>query len=83
MNIASGKETAILDVIETISKVSGLKADLVFHPPRTGDVERFYLSNVHAQKSIQFTPQVDLAQGIQQTWTDYCGSVKERVEVKK
>jgi len=70
-NISSGKETTILNIIETLSRISGKKAEIEFHPVRKGDVKRFFLSNKKAKKFIYFTPKVKLEEGLKQTWESY------------
>lgn len=73
-NVSSGKETSILDVIETISKISGLKPQITFHAPRQGDVERFYLSGAKAQKFLGFIAKTDIENGLRKVWEAYNAS---------
>ncbi len=67
LNIASGKETCIKDLISRIAEIMNYKRPIVFESPRPGDVRRFIGSNSLAKKLINYKPKIDFDEGLRHT----------------
>jgi UDP-glucose 4-epimerase len=67
LNIASGKETTIKDLISKIAKIMNCKKPIIYDKPRPGDVRRFVGSNSLAKKLINYEPKVSFDQGLRRT----------------
>jgi UDP-glucose 4-epimerase len=60
INVASGKETAIKDLINSICRLMGYNGRIVNRPPRPGDVRRHYADITKARKLLSFEPETSL-----------------------
>lgn len=60
INIGSGKETRIVDLVTKICNIMGYQGKVVFKPPRPGDVRRHYANINKAKILLNFTPQTQL-----------------------
>jgi UDP-glucose 4-epimerase len=60
INIASGKETTIKDLINSICKLMGYDVKIVFRPSRPGDVRRHYADITKARELLSFEPETSL-----------------------
>mgnify|MGYP001050676132 CR=1 FL=1 len=67
INIASGKETSIKDLVSKIATIMNCKKSIVYDKPRPGDVRRFIGSNYLAKKLINYEPKVDFQEGLRRT----------------
>ena len=67
INIASGKERTINEIITTIAEYLECHAPIVYNPPRRGDVRRHFADISLAKKLIGFEPTVPFNEGIKQT----------------
>ncbi|MFA5165756.1 MAG: GDP-mannose 4,6-dehydratase [Candidatus Paceibacterota bacterium] len=67
INIASGQETKIKDLIAAICKELGYKGKIIKKPQRPGDVMRHCADISLAKKLIGFKPKTSLAQGLKKT----------------
>lgn len=69
-NVATGKETSVLDVIENIHKLTKCKPDVKFEMPIEGEILRSYaeISNII---SLGWSPKVTLQEGINKTLEFY------------
>jgi UDP-glucose 4-epimerase len=67
INIASGKERTIKEIITTIAEYLECQAPIVHNPPRPGDVRRHFADISLAEKLIGFEPTVSFKEGIKQT----------------
>lgn len=72
-NVATGNSTSIKDLIDTLSEVSGLKPELVFLPPRKGEVIHSIADISKAQNALGFQPEVSLKQGLTDYWFWFSG----------
>jgi len=72
LNIASGKETNIIDIIKTIMKIMAYKKAIKFEAPRKGDVQRHCADVSLAKKLINFKPRISFSEGMKETvaWYD-------------
>lgn len=66
-NIASGKETTILELAKMMQEIAGAPSDLTFKPPRKGDVRRSVADIARAQDELGFRPATDLRDGLSAT----------------
>lgn len=67
--IASGRETSILKLIEEMKRVlPETKMDIRFEPARTGEILRNYASIEKARRLLGFDPQTQLENGLRRTW---------------
>ena len=67
LNIASGKETTIKDLVVKIAEMMHSKKPVVYKEPRPGDVRRFFGSNIVARALIGYKPKIDLEEGLRLT----------------
>ena len=71
-NLASGKETTILELAQTVNRLAGNRAPLTFLPPREWDhAGRRFGSTDKAKRVLGFEARVDLEEGLNKTiaWT--------------
>ncbi len=67
INIASGKEIRIKDLINLIMKLMGYKGEVVYTDPRPGDVRRHLADISLAKKIIGYSPKTDYMVGLRRT----------------
>jgi len=66
-NIASGKETTVLDLARTMQEITGTKLDLEFKPARRGEIRRSVADITRAQTELGFRPSTTLQDGLSAT----------------
>jgi len=66
-NLASGKETSVLQIVEDVSRLMGWKQSPRFDPPRPADVRRHCAATHKAEKILNFRPRVSWEAGIEET----------------
>jgi UDP-glucose 4-epimerase len=67
--IASGRETSLLELIDEMKKVlPEVKLDVRFAPPRTGEILRNYANIEKARRLLGFNPLTMLNEGLRSTW---------------
>ncbi len=67
--IASGRETSILDLLAAISNVvHHAKFGVRYEPARAGEIVRNYASVAKARRLLGFDPKTSLVDGLAQTW---------------
>jgi UDP-glucose 4-epimerase len=67
LNIASGKEMSIKNLISKIAELMNCSKPITYAAPRPGDVRRFIGSNALAKKLINYEPKVDFNGGLRLT----------------
>ena len=67
INIASGKETSIKELIELIMKLMGCRLKIKYEAARRGDVKRHKADTSLAKKLINFSPNTELNKGLLKT----------------
>ena len=66
-NVASGKTYTLLELADTIEKVSGRKLERIFRPKRLGDV-RQSSADITKVKKLGYSPSVTLEEGLRVLW---------------
>lgn len=71
MNVSTGQETSINDLIRSFEKAVGYTVPVQYTAPRTGDILRSVLSNEALKMDLGFVPEMDLEEGIRRTYDWY------------
>lgn len=71
MNVSTGQETSINDLIRSFEKAVGYTVPVQYTAPRTGDILRSVLSNEALTRDLGFVPEMDLEEGIRRTYDWY------------
>lgn len=71
VNIATGTETSVLELWQTLKDIHGTEHPLEFHPFRAGEVHRSVLSAKTAEQAIGWRPKTDLRTGLKETYDWY------------
>jgi UDP-glucose 4-epimerase len=66
-NIASGKETSVLELAKTIKKITQSRSELEFSPPRSGDIPRSLADTIRAENELRFAARTPLQDGLSTT----------------
>lgn len=67
VNIASGEETKIKEVISKIAAHLGYKGEILYDKPRAGDVRRYIGDSSLAKEIIGYSPKIGLEEGLRRT----------------
>jgi UDP-glucose 4-epimerase len=67
-NIGTGIETSVLDLAAACKRASGIDAEIVFDPPRLGELARSVLDSSRAAAALGFRPATTLDDGLAATW---------------
>jgi nucleoside-diphosphate-sugar epimerase len=76
INVASGKEVAMLDLLNMIAGEMGYTKEFVYKEARPGDVRRHIADISLARELIDFEPTVPIAEGIKRTVAWYVANMK-------
>jgi len=76
VNIASGKETKIKDIISSVAKILKYEGKILKRPERRGDVRRHCASINLAKSLINFKPATDFERGLKRTIDWYLYNLK-------
>jgi len=68
INVCSGSEISILDLLDLLGELVPYKSELHFGPPRAGDIYRSLGDPSKAQRLLGFRSAVGLPDGIQRTY---------------
>ena len=63
-NIASGKNTTIKNLAETMIALSGKNIDIKFSPPKIGDIKFSQADIALATSNLGYTPKIELKEGL-------------------
>ena len=66
-NIASGKETTILELAKAIQRITGSRSELEFCPPRSGDIAHSVAHTTRAAEELGFKTRTSLDDGLSST----------------
>jgi UDP-glucose 4-epimerase len=67
LNIGTGRETSVLDLVEALREISGEQLEPEFAPARTGEVRRSCLDVARARDELGWEAEVDLIDGLRRT----------------
>jgi UDP-glucose 4-epimerase len=67
-NVGTGIETSVLELAEVCKRVSGVGAEIVFDPPRLGELSRSVLDPSRAEHALGWRPATSLDEGLAATW---------------
>ena len=67
INIATGKEIRIKDLINIIAKLTNYKGEIIYADPRPGDVRRHRGDISLAKKLLGYSPKTDYKNGLRKT----------------
>jgi UDP-N-acetylglucosamine 4-epimerase len=79
-NIAYGKQTTLLQLMDHLQNISGIKVSIQHGPERTGDVKHSHADISKAKSLLGFDPKVSVEEGLRETFKWY-KERKEKVEV--
>lgn len=66
-NVCTGTETSIMDLLEELSQVSRANPEILYEPPRPGDIFRSVGDPGKAELGFGFRAQTSLPEGLQET----------------
>lgn len=67
INVATGIQFTLLDLVASINRVLGTKFEPVFADPRAGDVRESLADITRARKLLKFEPQVTFDEGLERS----------------
>ena len=67
-NVGTGTETSVLELAEGCKRASGVDAEIVFDPPRLGELSRSVLDPSRAEAALGWHPATSLDAGLEATW---------------
>lgn len=71
INVSTGTEMSINELIHSFERAIGHKAEVQYVPPRLGDIQRSVLSNEELVQTLHMKPEMTLEQGIAYTFDWY------------
>ena len=78
LNVGTGVETSLLDVLAALAEASALQPAVVFGATRAGDIRRSWAACELAAHVLGFRSAVSLKEGMAATWSWYVGEHGER-----
>jgi UDP-glucose 4-epimerase len=63
-NVSSGRASSVLDLLDALQAITGLKSPICWQPARAGDVRSSQLAPDRLLSTGQWGPPVDLATGL-------------------
>lgn len=67
-NIGGGSRVSMLEVIETIEKITGETLTIDAHPVQKGDMRDTYADTTAARRDLDYQPATSLAEGLASEW---------------
>lgn len=68
INVGSGGETVINELIEKVKKVVNKKFEIIYEAERKGDVKNIYLDCSRLKQHLGWVPQTPLEEGLSEVW---------------
>jgi UDP-glucose 4-epimerase len=81
VNVGSGTEISILDLVERLERIVGARVPIEHRPSRPGDVRRHRADVTLLRDLVGFEPQVRIDDGLAQTVAFYRERAVSRVEI--
>ena len=69
INIGSGKETSVNELIKCVQEVTGSNAEVIYNPKTSGGVSRLCADLTLAREKLNYRPSIELAEGLRMTLT--------------
>ena len=67
-NVGGGQGYSLNDLVRVIQKVAGRTATVVYQPGRRFDVPEVVLDTSRAAACLEWSPEVELSEGVERTW---------------
>ena len=74
-NISTGRETSVQEIFDAVAQAAGYEGQSDYAPPRPGDLRRNVLDSSKAARVLNWTPRVELKEGIALT-VQYLGEAE-------
>lgn len=68
LNLGSGKEIGMNELIDVIKEVVGEKIEVNYGPKRAGDVEKIFLDSSALEKHLGWKAETSLLEGMKEVW---------------
>ena len=68
INIGSGQESSVNEVLETAQKITGIEPQVVHNPRRVGGANRMCADLTIAEKELNYHPKIMLEEGMRRTF---------------
>jgi UDP-glucose 4-epimerase len=67
INVGSGKETSVNELIKCVQDVTGSNAEVIYNPKTSGGVSRLCADLTLAREKLNYRPSIQLAEGLRMT----------------
>ena len=67
INIGSGRETSVSELIRCVQNVTGSNAEVIYNPKTSGGVSRLCADLTLAKEKLNYRPSIELAEGLRLT----------------
>jgi UDP-glucose 4-epimerase len=67
INVGSGKETSIRDLIKAVQGATGSNAEVIYNPKTSSGVSRLCADLTLASQKLNYRPSIELEQGLRLT----------------
>jgi UDP-glucose 4-epimerase len=71
LNVGTGRETSVLDLIEALGAVAGVEPEVEHQPRRDGEVERVAIDPAAAERELGWRPSTSLRDGLAATYESF------------
>jgi UDP-glucose 4-epimerase len=78
LNVGTGVETSLLDVLAALAAASGREPVVTYAATREGDIQRSWAACERAAELLGFQPSVSFARGIAATWSWHAARCAEQ-----
>lgn len=68
INVGSGRETTVNEVLEIAEKITGIEPQVVHNPRRVGGANRMCADLTIAEKKLDYRPKISLEEGMRRTF---------------
>jgi UDP-glucose 4-epimerase len=81
LNLGSGRETSVNELVQAVAGVVGCTPEVIYEPPRPGDVHRLCADATKARELLGFAPKIELRKGLVQlrAWYESLDEPPERL----